>query len=131
MAGLVPAIQENLSCQHKYLIRDMIFLATQIYRGGAAWMAGTRPAMTIQSRIPRPTANAVRAAIYCRKTENGLSWPHEQSVLRHDVEFKRQSWRFGPRRAAKNFLAKIACNLLISLDSDERIQGNPSFSNPH
>jgi hypothetical protein len=27
--------------------------------------------------------------------------------------------------------AKIPCNPLKRLDSDERIQGNPSFSNPH
>jgi hypothetical protein len=32
--------------------------------------------------------------------------------------------------ARKNPLLKISCNPLISLDPDERIQGNPSFSNP-
>ncbi|HSV00093.1 MAG TPA: hypothetical protein VLI91_08295, partial [Roseiarcus sp.] len=31
---------------------------------------------------------------------------------------------------AKNFCAKIRRNPLISHDSHERIQGNPSFSNP-
>ena len=29
----------------------------------------------------------------------------------------------------KNFPLKISCNLLISLDSDERIQGNPIHIN--
>src|ERR1700727_2173845 len=33
------------------------------------------------------------------------------------------------KREEKSLL-KISCNPLISLDSDERIQGNPSFSNP-
>jgi hypothetical protein len=32
--------------------------------------------------------------------------------------------------ARKNYLLEISCNQLINLDSDERIQGNPSFSNP-
>src|ERR1700722_1809090 len=31
----------------------------------------------------------------------------------------------------KNLLLKISCNPLISLDSDERIQGNPRKSKPH
>ena len=35
------------------------------------------------------------------------------------------------KRARKNFSAKIPRNPLISLDSDERIQGNPRKSNPH
>src|ERR1700722_10880110 len=35
------------------------------------------------------------------------------------------------RSARKKRLPKISCNPLISIDSDERIQGNPSFSNPH
>ena len=34
------------------------------------------------------------------------------------------------KRVTKNFSAKIPRNPLISLVSDERIQGNPSFSNP-
>jgi hypothetical protein len=36
----------------------------------------------------------------------------------------------GEPGVAKKFSTKIARNPLISLDSDERIQGNPSFSNP-
>jgi hypothetical protein len=34
------------------------------------------------------------------------------------------------KSARKKCLLKISCNPLISLDSVERIQGNPSFSNP-
>src|ERR1700722_11013824 len=49
-------------------------------------------------------------------------------ALPHGVERRRQIWRFEqPGSAEKNFLAKIARNLLISLVSDERIQGNPTF----
>ena len=39
------------------------------------------------------------------------------------------SYRPGRKAHAKNFLAKIPRNPLISLDSDERIQGNPRKSN--
>ena len=35
-----------------------------------------------------------------------------------------------PEGPTNFFLRRIARNPLISLDSDERIQGNPSFSNP-
>jgi hypothetical protein len=35
------------------------------------------------------------------------------------------------RSAAKIFSALYPCNPLISLNPDERIQGNPSFSNGH
>jgi hypothetical protein len=35
------------------------------------------------------------------------------------------------KRARDFFSTKIPCNPLKRLDSDERIQGNPSFSNPH
>jgi hypothetical protein len=37
----------------------------------------------------------------------------------------------GQKGHAKFCSAKIPRNLLKMLDSDERIQGNPSFSNPH
>ena len=40
------------------------------------------------------------------------------------------SYRPGRNAHAKNFTAKIPRNSLISLDSDERIQGNPRKSNP-
>ena len=36
----------------------------------------------------------------------------------------------GPKERANFFSAKIPCNALKRLVSDERIQGNPSFSNP-
>jgi hypothetical protein len=36
-----------------------------------------------------------------------------------------------PGTGMKNLSQKFSRNPLISLDSDERIQGNPSFSNPH
>ena len=36
----------------------------------------------------------------------------------------------GAEGPMKNFSAKIPCNPLISLDSDEKIQGNPRKSNP-
>jgi hypothetical protein len=38
------------------------------------------------------------------------------------------AWR--PKGRKKFRLAKIPCNPLKMLNSDERIQGNPSFSNP-
>jgi hypothetical protein len=37
---------------------------------------------------------------------------------------------FDQEGAIKNLTPKVARNPLKSLDSDERIQGNPSFSNP-
>ncbi len=36
----------------------------------------------------------------------------------------------GGKTDTKKLSAKIPCNSLISLDSDERIQGNPRKSNP-
>jgi hypothetical protein len=36
----------------------------------------------------------------------------------------------GEKGDGKKFLRFIPCNPLISLDSDERIQGNPNKSNP-
>ena len=73
-----------------------------------------------------------RAAMSCRKSETKLSSPHEQSIPSAcrilGPPFRR---RFRDDKSArKNLLLKIPCNPLISLDSDERIQGNPSFSNP-
>ena len=56
---------------------------------------------------------------------NNLSLPHAQSWGRRfhgAFETTKAPW--------KNLLPKISCNLLISLDPDERIQGNPSFYNP-
>jgi hypothetical protein len=78
------------------------------------------------------TRGAARTANSCRKSENRLSSSHEQ--------FCPSAW---PRpqapvaaplnargRRAKIFFAKTPRNPLKSLDSDERIQGNPRESNP-
>jgi hypothetical protein len=45
-----------------------------------------------------------------------------------DLSVSRGSRQGG--RGREKFLRKIPRNPLISLDSDERIQGNPSLSNP-
>ena len=58
---------------------------------------------------------------------NLLTWPFSPSRLR----FRPLRERFGRRGPLRNFPLKIARNPLISLDSDERIQGNPRKSNPH
>jgi hypothetical protein len=71
------------------------------------------------------------AAIYCRKSEIALC-PMSNPSVRHA-----KSWdslfggcfRDGKSWKKKTF-RKNPRNPLISLDSDERIQGNPSFSNP-
>jgi hypothetical protein len=59
--------------------------------------------------------------ISCRKSEIELSLPHEQSCT-----FAFQDRWFGLRDTTAG---KIPRNPLISLDSDERIQGNPNESN--
>jgi hypothetical protein len=41
---------------------------------------------------------------------------------------RRRAAKVGGQTALKNLLTKIARNPLISLDSDERIQGNPRKS---
>jgi hypothetical protein len=73
------------------------------------------------------------AAISCRKSEIALSLPHEQSIPSacQIVGVRRFQGAFATTKAPwKNLLLKISCNSLISLDPDERIQGNPSFYNP-
>jgi hypothetical protein len=73
------------------------------------------------------------AAIYCRKAEIELSLPHDQSV---PLRRPRSSAAVptvlarGQKGATKFTSAKIQRNPLKRLDSDERIQGNPSLSNP-
>ncbi len=76
------------------------------------------------------------ATISCRKPETVLSSPHDRSSPR-ERRFRRSRPRFRRSGAARRgtracefFSRRIPCNPLISLDSDERIQGNPSFSNP-
>ena len=74
------------------------------------------------------TTNAIRADNSCRKTETALSLPNEQSCPPPIAGAR--FWRFNRAKGPqKNFSAKIACNPLISLVSDERIQGNPRKSN--
>jgi hypothetical protein len=58
---------------------------------------------------------------------------HEQSVpspCQIVAQPSRRRFRDPKKPQEKNF-KKIPRNPLISLDLDERIQGNPSFSNPH
>jgi hypothetical protein len=73
------------------------------------------------------------AAIYCGKSEIGLSLRHDQSVpFRQAKIVGRRSHGSGAgAKGREKFLsAKIPRNPLKMLDSDERIQGNPSLSNP-
>jgi hypothetical protein len=64
------------------------------------------------------------------KQKSGQACPMSNHVPPHGVERRREIGRFeAPERVEKNFLAKIACNPLISLVLDERIQGNPRKSN--
>jgi hypothetical protein len=73
-----------------------------------------------------------RDATSCRKSEIEVSLPHEQSVLfgmaHGGPPFQRRLR--DDKSARKNYPLKISCNPLISIDSDERIQGNPRKSNP-
>jgi hypothetical protein len=73
------------------------------------------------------------AAICCSNSEVGLSLPHDQihSFPRAKIvvcHFAVPAARAKGR--AKIIPAKIQRNPLKRLDSHERIQGNPSFSNP-
>jgi hypothetical protein len=74
-----------------------------------------------------------RAAIPCGKSEIELSLRHDQSVpFRKTKIVARRSHGSGAgAKGREKFLsAKILRNPLKRLDSDERIQGNPSLSNP-
>jgi hypothetical protein len=78
------------------------------------------------------SATDIRRSITCGKSELELSLPHEQFIS-SACQIVAPSFRGRFRDdkiARKKFVLKIACNPLISRDSDERIQGNPSFSNP-
>jgi hypothetical protein len=57
---------------------------------------------------------------------NASALPHS---LAGGLPFRRFE-RPGGKRVTKIFSAKIPRNPLISLDSDERIQGNPRKNNP-
>ncbi len=82
---------------------------------------------------PKERARAAIPSInLLQEIRNRAKLPHEQSIpsaCRIVGPPFRRVFR-GDKSARKKFLRKIACNPLISLDSDERIQGNPSFSNP-
>ena len=78
----------------------------------------------------RSIRNRLDIAIRCRKSEIRLSLLDEQSCA---CAFQ-DRWSASLRSKCgqtvrKNFLAKIPCNPLISLVSDERIQGIPRKSN--
>ena len=93
-------------------------------------IAGASPAMT--PSVP-PMPNAEEPTISCRKSEAKLSSSHERSCPSACPDRWRTSRRRRRLRAkgrAKFFPAKIPRNPLKRLVSDERIQGNPSFSNP-
>jgi hypothetical protein len=65
----------------------------------------------------------------CRKTESALRSPHEQCSS--SGWFVRALFGFSmPKGEEKNFSALYPRNPLKSIDSDERIQGNPNKSNP-
>ena len=93
-----------------------------------------KPAGWPRSRVRRSGRKATaRTTIACRKSEAEVSSPHEQfraSVWpRPPLPSRRHGVAMG-KGGRKIFPAKTTRNPLISLDSDERIQGNPSFSNP-
>jgi hypothetical protein len=76
-----------------------------------------------------------RATSVCRKSETVLNSPDEQSCRSAwpqpealDLSFRTAA---GAKSAEKNFPGFFPLNPLISIDSDERIQGNPRKSNPH
>jgi hypothetical protein len=82
-----------------------------------------------EQRLARPPD---RTAIPCRKSEIELSLPHEQfcvSRMAFTPRFPFQRCSHPGESRAKKFPAKIPRNPLISLVSDERIQGNPRESN--
>jgi hypothetical protein len=73
------------------------------------------------------------AAIYCGKSQIGLSLRHDQSVPFRQAKIvgrRSHGSRAGAKGREKFPSAKIQHNPLKRLNSDERIQGNPSLSNP-
>jgi hypothetical protein len=71
------------------------------------------------------------AAIYCEKSENELSSLYESFLVlqRSHRQATIAVPRTRGRRPTKEFSPIFARNALISLDSNERIQGNPRKSN--
>jgi hypothetical protein len=77
---------------------------------------------------PAQTVTA-STAIYCRKSEIRLCSPDEQSCA--STAGSPPADAAATAKGREKFpSAKIQRNPLKRLDSDERIQGNPSFSNP-
>jgi hypothetical protein len=76
---------------------------------------------------------ADRAAIPCRKSETTLSLTHE-TILRffmlRPLAPVPPTSPIRPENCENFIFSKIQRNPLKRLDSDERIQRNPSFSNP-
>jgi hypothetical protein len=96
-----------------------------------------RPAApTVKARLafglgrPRETT---RATIPSGKSENRLGCPMDNPALPLSLDRVLPFRRLEPhgKSAEKNFCSLCPRNPLISLDSDERIQGNPRKSNPH
>src|ERR1700722_9718227 len=76
--------------------------------------------------------HATPPTICCRKSELRLSWLYERSPRFHiprSPGSRLRATSVGGEIALKNPWTKIARNPLISLVSDERIQGNPRKSN--
>ncbi|HLX97257.1 MAG TPA: hypothetical protein VKR62_01050, partial [Roseiarcus sp.] len=67
--------------------------------------------------------------ISCRKSEAMTDLPHDRSSSRQG-RFHRSAAPADRERLEKFLSRKISRNPLKSLDSNERIQGNPSVSNP-
>jgi hypothetical protein len=103
--------------------------------GGTSRDGGAKRARRLNDHWPSPIP-FVRVAFV-------LAQPNEHSSGDNSLQKNRRQVKLDPwaimssrlqapdlalqpaRRAEKNFSTKIACNLLISLVSDERIQGNP------
>jgi hypothetical protein len=73
----------------------------------------------------RPQRRRIRTTIDSRKSKNQLDSAHEQfCAFVSPLPLRTKGHE-------KFIFVKIPRNPLKSLVSDERIQGNPSFSNPH
>jgi hypothetical protein len=85
----------------------------------------------VVSGLRRPKGRTAGTIAACRKTETRLSLPYGEACpsmwpgARTAVAAARTSWK----SARKTSFRKKPLNPLISLDSDERIQGNPRKSN--
>jgi hypothetical protein len=97
-----------------------------------SWIAGGRRS----GDLPQSASDNAHAtgctAIRCRKSETGLSLTNEQFCVSSCCDRSRPFRGFCRcGKGRKNFIfSKIPHNPLKRLDSDERIQGNPSLSNP-